>query len=718
MTDLVSKQCKKDYLKKYAAASSNEIWLAVEYNLSFTRLKDALPYLRAALNDDPKLSAADRKLRDVKVIGKNTKANLARMVHEVAIHDEYFPPLTKVEIMSTSSLGILHRAARQARISTKFIETDSRALQLTIGKSRGWTEAAKVATSTAKKAAKSSKRKGKTVEFDDEEEEDDGNEDGRKTRRKKIDDDLDGDGRIVDDEEDEMEEDGDEDGDDEDDEEVYEAERLLGKRLLAGEVQYKVQWMTGEKSWETEHDLAGALDLIEEYEEQILRRSKGKRHISSGTGGTGGKGSSWSTKSAGRKGGRGKGGGIDRGTSGVADTDDLRKAMVEMAAGITTMIKANGDADDDADKWEKDGKMPGSRPLLRGDERLEAVGFSRFFRERQLKRTKRNSRMASNMRFADEYNKTLDLLLDKEQRILDCELGEENADTEKIAQRFSVKKEVFEEEWMALDDKLELIQDCSDTAEQGKVAEAWQVFQDAENEQRQTGRSKELEKRHKAAQKKLKEKGSYDQSEFIAQQLGVGAAWYGGAKGGGAGAGGYGGAGVGGHGGAYSGGAGGRSAGSWGADGGAAGSKGAGSQGYGMLGGSMGGGGRPLPQDFGKGDKGGKGGKDKDGQRKRTFFKLADEVLGAKCPPVLKNVFIPATMTFYSTSKSLKDPPKMRNYEFQGMCKMCGKSPPDVKGHEAFECLEDCVWNGKQAMGSRQIFQLGLGVVNEFGDYQ
>lgn len=124
---------------------------------------------------------------------------------------------------------------------------------------------------------------------------------------------------------------------------------------------------------------------------------------------------------------------------------------------------------------------------------------------------------------------------------------------------------------------------------------------------------------------------------------------------------------------------------------------------------------RPLPFSDGKGK--GKGKSDASG-RSRTYFKLADEVLGARCPPVLKNVYIPAGMKFYTQGKTLADQAKMRDHEFPHLCKMCGKGPPDVKGHEAFECMEQCSWNGLPAMGARQIFQLGLGVISANGEYQ
>ena len=64
-----------EYNKLNVFATPRELWLACEYHGSFQSLKNALPYLRSALNDDSSISAAEKKSRDVTVIGKASKAN-------------------------------------------------------------------------------------------------------------------------------------------------------------------------------------------------------------------------------------------------------------------------------------------------------------------------------------------------------------------------------------------------------------------------------------------------------------------------------------------------------------------------------------------------------------------------------------------------------------------------------------------------------------------
>lgn len=512
----------------------------------------------------------------------------------------------------------------------------------------------------------------------------------------------------------------DDEGDDEDDdEEAQEVDKLLAKRSVEGVVQFKVLWSSGETSWHPQDLMDGAQELIAEFE---ATATKGGRRIKVRKAG----GAKTSRRGVGARFSE------DRDVAGMDMEDtvsEMRHGISEVCSAVATLANLQRKGPGDEEDKDFDGKLPGTRALLGGDKRVKEVGVRHFKAERGLKRTKRNTRMDVGQPFAEEYNKTLELLLDLDSRLMECELRADKAQSQEEIMRYEVRGEMLDEEWVALDDKLELIQDCSDTARSGKIKEALQVYEDAESEQRQTGRTAELERRHKAARRKLKDNESMDQAEFIAQSLGVKSAWMGGVDGdsrlsrslreGMTGAlRGYGAGSMGGYGSMS---AGGGSMGGYGA--GAAGGSAAsypaattgGGLGYGLHSGQS----RPLPgvgiDGSGKGGKGsGKGGKG----RTRTFFRMADEVLGAKCPQVLKGVFVPVGMTFHTTGKTLKDGYKVRTEDFNDFCKMCGKAPPAVKGHEAFECMEDCQWNGQPAMGARRVYQLNLGVINEHGEWQ
>ena len=82
-----------------------------------------------------------------------------------------------------------------------------------------------------------------------------------------------------------------------------------------------------------------------------------------------------------------------------------------------------------------------------------------------------------------------------------------------------------------IDDTLDLLQGCSDKAMTGKEAQAWQMWDDAQEEQRGCSKTAELKKRETAAEANLKLKAQTDQALYLAMQLGQQSAMYGGKTG-------------------------------------------------------------------------------------------------------------------------------------------------------------------------------------------
>ena len=82
-----------------------------------------------------------------------------------------------------------------------------------------------------------------------------------------------------------------------------------------------------------------------------------------------------------------------------------------------------------------------------------------------------------------------------------------------------------------IDDTLDLLQGCSDKAMKGKVAQAWQMWDDAKEEQKGCSKTAESKKREMAADANLNEKAQTDQALYLAMQLGQQSALYGGRDG-------------------------------------------------------------------------------------------------------------------------------------------------------------------------------------------
>ena len=87
-------------------------------------------------------------------------------------------------------------------------------------------------------------------------------------------------------------------------------------------------------------------------------------------------------------------------------------------------------------------------------------------------------------------------------------------------------------------------------------------------------------------------------------------------------------------------------------------------------------------------------------------------VLGDKCPTSLQGHMLPVGMKFFSSRKLLDDPIKVRELDrpFTFKCKVC-----DKVGHEAFECGESFMVEGKPGKSYREL--LSMGVVDRHGQY-
>ena len=128
--------------------------------------------------------------------------------------------------------------------------------------------------------------------------------------------------------------------------------------------------------------------------------------------------------------------------------------------------------------------------------------------------------MPVHLHFADKYNDCMDKMLAIEERKMECEYqlrgiqAQASVDTE--AERMKkVRLQMIEEEWMVADDTLTLLQGCADLASMGQLAKAWQMWEDAENDQRGCSKTKEMKRREKAAEANLKTKREADQAMYL-----------------------------------------------------------------------------------------------------------------------------------------------------------------------------------------------------------
>ena len=219
---------------------------------------------------------------------------------------------------------------------------------------------------------------------------------------------------------------------------------------------------------------------------------------------------------------------------------DMQQCMMLMANSISSLAnmcvqaKAGSGGSGDA-KDGTDGKLPGQRDLMGGFKRLKQVGVAHFMAERTMRRQRKSVMMAEHMPFAHKYNKRMDGLLVVETRKMECELQLRElralVETPEVQQKImekEVRLKMITEEWLVIDDTLDLLQGCSDTAMKGKVAKAWQMWEDAKEEQKGCSKTAEMKKRETAAEAGLKEKAQTDQAMYLAMQLGQQSAMYGG----------------------------------------------------------------------------------------------------------------------------------------------------------------------------------------------
>ena len=406
--------------------------------------------------------------------------------------------------------------------------------------------------------------------------------------------------------------------------------------------------------------------------------------------------------------------------------EEMKQCMVLMAnsvAALANLAQAKGTSGGSTGADGVDGKLPGMRDLMGGFKRLKQVGAQHFMQERTMRRQRKSVMMAESLPFSKKYNKRMDSLLIVETRKMECEfqLRELSAlvETAEVLAKITEKKvrlKMITEEWLVLDDTLDLLQGCSDKACQGKEAQAWQMWDDAKEEQQGCSKTAELKKRETAAETKLKEKAQTDQALYLAMQLGQQSALYGGRDGNSLKQ--------------------------------AQGGRGFGQQqkqqqqpwpvlplqmpwpqqGQWPQQGGPGPIQRPMPpgpppnpfQVLGQGKGGGGKGKMAGtyGNPTRFNFGKAEDVLGQKCPGQLRGVMVPlqGQMRFGKYGKSLRDPPKPPNAGIPpALCKQCWMMPPQcATSHEAFSCEEQFSVGGVPAKGFRQLFQMGR--LNDKGD--
>ena len=343
---------------------------------------------------------------------------------------------------------------------------------------------------------------------------------------------------------------------------------------------------------------------------------------------------------------------------------------------------------------EEDVRLPRDRPVLQGDKRRKLVVSEHFKKERELQRKYSAMKMPATRPFSEEYNKRLQELCEVEGRMMEYELKLKQAQKALAEQPTSlplVEKVGFaqaalsyhEERWTVLDDLIALLEKCATLAEEGKHSTAHKVYERALRSAEESSESKTWMKLYKAADKELREERDLDRGIVLNQMLGHHSA---------------------------------------------------------SRQTSIGGGPtpsfsypppppppghqssttalptpRPLPSVPWNGQ-GPKTPRETGASAaKRCLFKTAEEVINP-CPSSLKGTMVPVGMKFFLPGKLLDSPPKDRGTnEFSHACKVCGMMPPQVKGHEAWECLQRFEVAGKPGKTYRELYQMGA--CDKFGKY-
>ena len=483
-------------------------------------------------------------------------------------------------------------------------------------------------------------------------------------------------------------------------EEVFEVLKVLDKRTSMSGVEYYLQWMpregetVGEKSWEPADGCTEIPTLIQEFEEgratvpakkvRRMREAASARQVA------------------------------EEPTAEVS-MSGVERNLVMLSGIAEALLQSQADAKSALDKTMAAAaatKKPSlvdevlsNRPILKGDERVKKIGIDMFKEERRMKRGREYGKMQPHLAFAETFNAMLDKLMKVEKAMfvvkLDIMAYAEKGMIEGAAVvKLQAKKELLDEKFVAIDDKLEMLRQCSEWAEKGgsNVATAdklWQIVEEGDADV--TDMDKEFTKKRKAAEALLKDKAARDQAMLVAQRLGTTAA-----------------------------------------DGTGVGTK---SHAYpsGQYGGAQWGGGAQPPQYFASAGvappvlpmgppplmimpppmQGAPvvGQQQQQQQQQirlgaqqqpRSEFQLADTVLGGRCPAHLRGVMVPLNAHF--AKNKLSQAPKQRQSPFPFACKQCG-----TIGHEAWECETTFQVHGKPAKSSRQLYQMTPKVVDEMG---
>ena len=374
----------------------------------------------------------------------------------------------------------------------------------------------------------------------------------------------------------------------------------------------------------------------------------------------------------------------------LADETLVMKKSLKVAAGGATKARKRSreDSSDDSEE-DEDLRLARDKPVLQGDKRMEEVGWEHFQQERELYTKFNQRKLPAHAHFAKEYNEQLRLLYETEEQMLEQKLKVKKSYTKAAAQpdNASLEEEyrqtkatysVYATRWAVLNDMVLCLGECSQAASEGKKTVAAKVYERALRTSKETEARKSWRKLFKDAEKELRDERDLDKGLFISQQLGHLSSTP-------------------------------------------------------QVGGGFGGRpsgyttepvgldkpppppSRPLPvgQQLAIMDSGRERGA---GVAKRVQFRPAEEVL-KRVPGALQGCMLPVGMKFFTPGKMLDSSPKVREKEFVHACKVCGMMPPQVKGHEAWECTERFKVDGKTGKGYRELFSVHQ-VCDNHGEYK
>ena len=484
--------------------------------------------------------------------------------------------------------------------------------------------------------------------------------------------------------------------------EEYFVKRVLDKKEEDGVTFYYVLWDEGDKTWEPVEHLKNIKDMLKEFDEGRATPKPKRRRIAAAP----------KVPAGGSMGG---------GTPDTLEELDPRvEAMLGAVTNLSTTVSKLAERDlltsPSTEKKETlDTRLPGHRPMLKGDVRKKEIGDEYFRRERKLRRGQEFVKMDASKPFAFEYNGVLKRLLANEQMCLECDMkvttlaaaGKGAADAD--VAHWLARKKLIEEDYIMLDDRREFLRKNSELASRGESSYMLALMLEELQDQDQTDTAEDAEwrKLKKRGEAELKERSQRDQALLVAKKLGVAATGYETTRQYQAQA----------H--LYAGGA---------------------MQWHGVAPPQLPAGAPPLDQQLAQAVPGQvpqqwvqqqqlqqqqaaaaaaaaakNGGKQRVGAaaQGQALFEKADTLLGARCPPALRGKMIPAKAHFGAPGKSLDDKKKDRGTDpFPYACKQCG-----VVGHEAFECESSFQINGVPALSSRQLYKMVPPVVDKTGKF-